>query len=952
MLPNRIHSIAYALPPPYDMLLASVSSRIAADRLITDPLRLLAWGTDASFYRLVPKLAVVVESEEEMIFLLAECARLGTPVTFRAAGTSLSGQAITDSVLLLLGDQWRRCEVGADAATITLQPGVIGAEANRRLARFGRKIGPDPASIDTAMIGGIAANNASGMCCGTAQNSYKTLAGIRVVLADGTVLDTRDPASQAAFIERRKDLVHGLAALAKAASDNVPLAARIRHKFRMKNTTGYSLNALVDFTDPLDVLAHLMIGSEGTLGFISEVTYRTVPEYANKASALILFDNLETACRAVMVLKSAPVAAVELADRAALRSVEGKAGMPEGIRALGPDGAALLVETRAADAAMLAAQIRAIEAALSGVHTFEPVRFSADPAECAQFWNVRKGMFPSVGAIRAVGTTVIIEDVAFPIERLAEATLDLQRLLAAHGYPDAIIFGHALEGNLHFVFTQDFNVPTEVERYHRFMDAMCRMVVEKYDGSLKAEHGTGRNVAPFVELEWGAEAYALMRKIKVLFDPQGLLNPGVVINDDADVHLKNLKPLPQCDPLVDKCIECGFCEPQCPSHGLTLSPRQRIVGWREIVRLGRETPDSAEIGVLRNLYDYHGIDTCAACGLCATACPVGIETGLLIKALRGQRQGPIARRVATALADHYGPVTAIMRAGLAMADLLHRVVGTRVMQGALTDARRLSGGRLPKWSPAFPHAIHFKPPEPRKMAGAERVVYFPSCATRNMGAQRGDNAEALPVVAERLFRKAGFDVVYPPHLAALCCGQAFESNGLMEAADRKSAELESALSNASENGHWPIVFDTSPCTHRMRQFCGARLPVHDSIEFIHDAVLPRLALAPVSGPVAIHPVCSVRKMGTVDKLTAIASRCSAEVITVQDVLCCGFAGEKGFNRPELNEHALRHLKEALPTGCAHGYSSSRTCEIGLSEQAGFPYRSIIHLVEACAIARR
>jgi D-lactate dehydrogenase len=934
------------------MLLASVSSRIAADRVITDPLRLLTWGTDASFYRLVPKLVVVVESEEEMIFLLAECGRLGTPVTFRAAGTSLSGQAITDSVLLLLGDRWRRCEVGPDAATITLQPGVIGAEANRRLARFGRKIGPDPASIDTAMIGGIAANNASGMCCGTAQNSYNTLAGIRIVLADGTVLDTRDPASRAAFIEQRKDLVLGLAALAKAVSDNVPLAARIRHKFRMKNTTGYSLNALVDFTDPLDILAHLIIGSEGTLGFISEVTYRTVPEYANKASALILFDNLETACRAVPALKTAPVAAVELADRAALRSVESKAGMPDGIRALGPDGAALLVETRAADAATLAAQIRTIEAALSGTHTFEPVRFSADPAKCARFWNVRKGMFPSVGAIRAAGTTVIIEDVAFPVERLAEATLELQLLLAAHGYSDAIIFGHALEGNLHFVFTQDFNAPAEVERYRRFMDAMCRMVVEKYDGSLKAEHGTGRNVAPFVELEWGAEAYALMRKVKALFDPQGLLNPGVVINDDACVHLKNLKPLPQCDPLVDKCIECGFCEPKCPSHGLTLSPRQRIVGWREIARLGREAPDSAEIGVLRSLYDYHGIDTCAACGLCATACPVGIETGLLIKVLRGQRQGPIARRVATALADHYGPVTAIMRAGLAMADLLHRVVGTRVMQGALTDARRLSGGRLPKWSPAFPRAIHFEPPEPRAMSGAERVVYFPSCAARTMGSQRGDNAEALPVVAVRLFRKAGFDVVYPPHLAALCCGQAFESNGLMEAADRKSAELESALSKASENGRWPIVFDTSPCAHRMRQFCGARLPVHDSIEFIHDAVLPRLAIAPVREAIVIHPVCSVRKMGTVDKLTAIAGRCSAEVIAVHDVLCCGFAGEKGFNRPELNEHALRHLKAALPAGCKHGYSSSRTCEIGLSEQTGFPYHSIIHLVEACATFQR
>ncbi len=942
---------APTLPPAYATLLASVSARIPAHRLITDSLRLLTWGTDASFYRLIPKLAVVVESEDELIFLLAECARLKTPVTFRAAGTSLSGQAITDSVLILLGDHWRGCKIGPDAGTIALQPGVIGADANRRLARYSRKIGPDPASIDTAMIGGIAANNASGMCCGTAQNSYKTLAGIRVVLADGTLLDTRDAASRAAFLTLRKDLVAELAALVKATRDNAPLATRIRRKFRMKNTTGYSLNALVDFADPLDVLAHLMIGSEGTLGFISEVTYHTVPDYADKASALILFDNLETACRAVTALKTAPVAAVELADRAALRSVEDKPGLPEGIRTLGPDGAALLVETRADSAPTLTLQIGAIEAALSGLHTNGPVRFSTDPAECARFWNVRKGMFPSVGAMRAVGTTAIFEDVAFPIERLAEATLELQRLLITHGYPDAIIFGHALEGNLHFVFTQNFNAPAEVERYRRFMDDLCRMVVEKYDGSLKAEHGTGRNVAPFVELEWGGEAYALMRRIKALFDPQGLLNPGVVINADASAHLKNLKPLPQCDPIIDKCIECGFCEPKCPSHGLTLSPRQRIVGWREITRLEREAPDGAEISELRSLYDYAGIDTCAACGLCATACPVDIETGVLIKALRGRRQGPVARRVASTLADHYSAVTTVLRAGLTVSDLMNGIFGTRVMRSALDAVRQLSGGRLPKWSPTLPRAVHFKPAAPRQAWATERVVYFPSCAARTMGAQRGDDTEALPVVAERLFRKASFDVVYPHKLAALCCGQAFESKGLNEAADGKAAELEAALREASENGRWPIVFDTSPCAHRMRQFCATRLPVFDSIEFIHDVAMPRLALVPLAEPVAIHPVCSVRKMGEVDKLVAIAKRCSSEVVYVPDVLCCGFAGDKGFNRPELNEYALRHLKKAIPTGCRHGYSSSRTCEIGLSEQSGIPYHSIINLVDARASGR-
>ena len=951
ILPARYRAFERTLALPYDALYRRASAYIPEDRLITDPLRLLTWGTDASFYRLVPRIAVVVDSEDEVVRLLADCAALGTPVTFRAAGTSLSGQAIGDSVLVLLGDGWRDAEIGPAAETITLQPGVIGAAANRRLASYGRKIGPDPASIDAAMIGGIAANNASGMCCGTAQNSYHTLAGLRVVLASGTVLDTRDPASRAEFLAREAPLARELDALARSTRANEGLTARIRHKFRMKNTTGYSLNALVDFEDPIDVLAHLMIGSEGTLGFISEITYTTVADHADKASALILFGDLETSCRAVTLLRSTPVAAVELADRAALRSVEGKPGLPEGIGALGPDGAALLVETRAPDQATLATQIATIEATLAALPEAGDVRFSTDADECARLWNVRKGMFPSVGAMRRVGTTVIIEDVAFPVPRLAEATLALQRLLREHGYGDAIIFGHALEGNLHFVFTQDFNVATEVARYRGFMDALCRMVVETYDGSLKAEHGTGRNIAPFVELEWGVDAYRIMRAIKKLFDPNGLLNPGVLINDDREAHLKNLKPLPECDPLVDKCIECGFCEPKCPSHKLTLSPRQRIVGWREIRRLEHEGNAGAELETLRALYGFHGIDTCAACGLCATACPVGIETGILIKALRGRNASPLARRFADAAANHFGAVTRAVRTGLAVGDALNGALGPDLLRSAFDGIRTASGGRLPKWSPALPRPPRKSPRRGAPSGTAERIVYFPSCAARSMGAQRGDDeVDSLPAVAERLFAKAGYAALYPAGVEELCCGQPFESKGLAEVADRKSAELEAALRDASDAGHFPIVFDTSPCAYRMKRYLSGRLEVRDSIEFIHDSVLARVDLAAVDTPVAIHPVCSVRKMGLVDKLAAIAKQCSSEVVQVDAVQCCGFAGDKGFNRPELNEHALRDLRAALPPRCSQGYSTSRTCEIGLSEQSGFPYRALIRLVDRCATA--
>ena len=934
-----------------DELRREAEQFIPAERLISDPLRRLAYGTDASLYRLVPCLVVMVNTEAEVIRLLALCRRLRVPLTFRAAGTSLSGQAITDSVLVVLGDTWRDYAIAPDAGTIRLQPGIVGSSANRFLAPFGRKIGPDPASIDAAKIGGIAANNASGMCCGTRENSYHTLAGMRVVLADGAVLDTNDGGSVAQFRLSHAALLGQLAGLAQEVRGNSGLAARIRHKYRMKNTTGYGINALIDFDDPVDILIHLMIGSEGTLGFISEVTYRTVPDFADKATALMIFPTLEAACTAVIRLRRSPVAAVELMDRAALRSVEHKPGMPENIRELGAEGAALLVETRAEDALALTRQMDECLAAVEGIVMFSPPRFSTDPAECARFWAIRKGTFPSVGAVRDPGTTVLIEDVAFPVPRLAEATLELQALLHRHGYHQAIIFGHALEGNLHFVFTPDFGKPDEVERYRHFMAAVCDMVVNKYDGALKAEHGTGRNMAPFVRLEWGDEAVAVMQRIKMLFDPDGVLNPGVILSDDPEIHLKNLKPMPAADPLIDKCIECGFCEVKCPSHGLTLSPRQRIVGWREVARLEREAGSAEAAAEMRRAYRYPGLETCAACGLCTTACPVEIETGSLIKLLRGQEVGGLGRAVGNLAASQFGAATAASRTLLWMADQAHGLLGTTAMSAIGKGLRQITGDAVPLWTPAMPKATRMPVLSRSTLSSGDRIVYFPACTARTFGPARGDDgAVALPTATERLLRKAGFEPLFPDGLAQLCCGQPFESKGQADAADRKSAQLEAALYEASEGGRLPILFDTSPCSWRMKTFVGSRLNILDLVEGLHDLILPRLNLRPLPGPVALHVVCSVRKMGLEKKLEAIVRACCERVILPEDVQCCGWAGDKGWTTPELSRHALRHLGAAVAE-CESGVSTSRTCEIGLSFYGGIPYRSVVELVDACSEAR-
>jgi D-lactate dehydrogenase len=939
---------------PHQALTASLAQVLPADRIITDPLGRLAHGTDASFYRLEPQVVAVVEDEAEMVALLRLCRRHGTPVTFRAAGTSLSGQAVTDSVLAVLGDGWNRVAIAPDALTIRLGPGVLGGEANRRLAPFGRKIGPDPASISACKVGGIAANNASGMCCGTAQNSYRTLQSMRVMLADGTLVDTGDAASRAALRASHPELLDGLARLRAEVLADEALAARIRRKFAIKNTTGYSLNALVDFTDPVDILAHLMIGSEGTLGFIAEITYRTVPEHADKATGLLVFEDLVAACEAVIRLKPTPVAAVELIDRAGLRSVEGQPGMPPFIRTL-PEGAtALLVETRAADAEALARGIDTVTAALAGARTLLPVCFSTDPGECERLWTIRKGLFPSVAAMREIGTPVIIEDIAVPIDRLADATRDLQRLFRAHGFDDTFIFGHALEGNLHFVITPDLSRPAEIERYRRFMDAVARLVVDDYDGSLKAEHGTGRNMAPFVELEWGADAYRLMRRIKDLFDPEGLLNPGVILNDDKEIHLKNIKPMPAADRLVDACMECGFCERTCPSAGLTLTPRQRIAGWREISRLAATGEDARRAELIQR-YAYQGLDTCAACGLCASACPIGIETGLLTKKLRGEGQGPVARRLGELVAGRYGTAMGIVRQGFRLADLAASAIGPGNLERATETLRRLSGDVLPAWSRTLPAGRGFGAGMAAEAADAgdaddrPAVVYLPSCAARAMGPAAGDpDPTPLPAKTLHLLAKAGYRVVLPDGLDGLCCGQPFESKGLVTAAARQARAVEDALARASDGGRLPIVSDTSPCSFRLKQVLPAALRPLDIVEFIHDRLMDRLAFTRQPGAVALHVTCSGRRMGLEGKLAAIGRACAESAVIPASVGCCGFAGDKGFHTPELNAHALRSLADDLPDGCTGGYSHSRTCEIGLSQHAGVPYRSIVYLVDACS----
>ncbi|WP_282013740.1 FAD-binding and (Fe-S)-binding domain-containing protein [Marinifilum flexuosum] len=931
----------------YKKFYEEIQSDIEKSRLYTDEIRNLAYGTDAGFYRLTPKIIVRAQNEKEVTKALTLANKYSLPVTFRAAGTSLAGQAITDSILIIAGKHWEGYEILKGGEEIRMQPGLVGARINQVLAPYGKKLGPDPASINSAMIGGIVMNNASGMNCGTHENAYKTIRSARLVFADGTVLDTGDETSRKEFMNSHGDFIRKIEEIRDRVRANKTLADRIRHKYSIKNTTGLSINPFIDYDDPFQIIVNLMVGSEGTLAFMSELTMKTVTNHKHKASAMIYFPDIVTACQSVVTMKPGPVHGAEMLDRVALRAVEDSDGIPAFIKDF-PDGVtAILVETLANSQEELDNNIKEIKNLLSAYETVKPIEFTDKPEEYSKYWNIRKGVFPAVGGLRETGTTCIIEDVAFHIEDLPKATAELQELIAKYGYKDGVIYGHALEGNFHFIFNQNFDKPEELEQYVSFMKEVDYLVVDKYDGSLKAEHGTGRNMAPFVKHEWGEEAYELMKEVKQLFDPKSLLNPGVIINEDPDCYIKDFKTLKPVHDIVDKCIECGFCEVNCLTAGFSLSARQRTVVQREIKRLENTGENPDMLKKLKKGFAYLGEQTCAGDGLCATSCPVGIDTGKYIKYLRSLNVDTArAQKISGMVANNFSTVGSTIRTGLKFVNGVHTVMGSTLLGGIAGGFRKLSGNSIPGWTPAMPKGVSGPKPKEINQENPLKVVYFPSCIAQTMGPAKGDPyKESLHKVTQKLLEKAGYEVIFPDKMSSLCCGTPWESKGLIEHADQKSSELEAALLKASENGKYPVLCDTSPCLYRMRNVMDKSLKLYEPVEFIHEFMMDKLKFNKVDEVVAVHPTCTTTKMGLTAKLKAVAEACAFHVVLPEEVGCCGFAGDRGFNYPEVNKYALRKLHPVIEKEkVVAGYSNSRTCEIGLTTNAGVPYMSIIYLV--------
>lgn len=903
----------------------------------------LAMAHDASHYLLTPRAVIAPTSADEVAtaMRLAQAHDIG--ITFRSGGTSLSGQGVTDGLMIDTRRHFRQVEVLDSGARVRVQPGVTVRQLNARLAPYGRKFGPDPASESACTIGGVVANNSSGMLCGTWANSYRTLESAVLVLASGTAIDTGAADADDRLRHLEPDLWQGVSRLRDEVRSRPDWVERITGQFAIKNTMGYGINSFLDHDRVSDILAHLVVGSEGTLAWVAEAVFATIPLHTEVATGMLVFDNLHAATDALPDLVGSGLAAIELLDAASLRVASADPQAPGIITDLDvADHAALLVEHQRSDAAELAEAVATTDRVVAGLSLAEAGAMTSDANSRKGFWHVRKGLYAAVAGARPSGTTALLEDIAVPVETLADTCNELERLFERYEYDGSVIFGHARDGNVHFLINERFDEPGNLQRYDAFTEDMVEVVLSR-NGTLKAEHGTGRIMAPFVERQYGSELYQVMRQVKHLCDPAGALNPGVLISDDAEIHVKHLKSTPTVEEEVDRCVECGYCEPVCPSRDLTLTPRQRIVLRREQAR----AEAAGEVDLARQIardYSYDGVQTCAVDGMCATACPVFINTGDLVRRLRAEGATTVEQAGWRTAAKHWDGFTQIAARGLSVADAM-----PAVLPKAATGLARAVAGRdtVPAWSDDLPGGGQRRRP---RRAEHPVAVFFPSCTSTMFGSGEQDgpgSTQAFLALCER----AGVKVRVPERIGGMCCGTPWKSKGMTSGLSEMADRVAGALWEATEQGRLPVVVDAASCTEGLREVqghheVGTGLRFVDAVSFVRETVAPELTVRTQLDSITLHPTCATTRMGIDADLVALAELV-AETVTVPKAWgCCAFAGDRGMLHPELTASATAEeaAEVAALQSAAHA-SANRTCEIGMSRATGKDYVHVLELVE-------
>ena len=920
-------------------------SFLAKEQILSSEIDCSKYSTDASLYDIKPELIVLPSSAMDIKLLFEFCRRENKYLTFRAAGTSLSGQALTDGILCDISQKFRNLIITHEGRKVTVEPGVRGGYINKLLAKYGRILGPDPASIENCMVGGMVANNSSGMSSGIHSNPFQTVESLKLVFPSGLMLDTASEQSREKFRKDAAEIIEEIIKLKDEVRANETAKQKILRKYEIKNTIGYAMNAFLEVDDPIDIIQKLIIGSEGTIAFVEEATFRTIRSYSHKHTGFLCFESPKEACKAIAPFKSSGAKVIEIIDYNCLKSVSHNDFLKNIFAELPPNAASILFEYQEDNENELRKKIEISNKTIKDLNLIAKPLIAENDSVRNQIWDIRKGLLASIGGSLDPGETVVIEDVAFRLEDLPKAINDLNELFRKFEYSKSGVYGHGIDGNLHFLISQNFSSGVERRRFAQFLEELYELVVIKYDGSLKAEHGTGRNMAPYVEKEWGSEIYEMMKRIKKIFDPHNILNPGVLINEDTSIHIKNLKETPSLSSEFDSCIECGFCERVCPSRDLSFTPRQRI----KMLRALENKVDKKNHELI-----YKMLDTCAVDGLCEMACPISINTGEIVKSLRNQTNRRSNKEMADMIAGNFEITQNAAKASLTLGHAVEALSWTNASKQLSRGIELLFKTTLPKFNPHLPGvstytSINHKYPD---------FLYFPCCVSRIMGKPKRQDKNLIDTIIS-LSDKAGYKVNVPQEANDLCCGNAFLSKGYFDAYSKSLKKYIDTMYHLSNEGEIPIFLDTSSCTHSLQhaeEYLDSesrakydKMIFMDIVDFLHDKVLSNLRIKKSKSKIALHPNCSVRKMGSDRKLIALAESVADTVIVPDNLDCCGFAGDRGLLFPELTIHATRNeAKEIKEIEADEHYSSNIPCEVAMSDSVKSDYVSIAYLLDQCS----
>ncbi len=912
-------------------LAAAVDGEVRFDRVSR-----ALYSTDASVYQIEPLGVVVPRSAEGVIQSVNIAARHEVPITPRGGGTSQAGQAIGAGLVLDTSKHLNRIlEINADERWARVQPGVVLDDLNAALRPFNLRFAPDVSSASRATVGGMMANNSSGA---RSVLYGKTLDHVReqhVVLSDGRLAHLR-PLTGAPLAEARQGDSIEARAYRRVPELGRRHAAEIDRRFPkvLRRVGGYNLDEFVDPARAVD-LTRILVGSEGTLGFIVEARVGLVPLPASKAVLTVEFDELLDALGATpLILKHGP-SAVEVMDDFILRHAQGHAVLDAQRRSMiDRDGSALLcVEFYGDHPDDLLARMTAVERDLKGVGIGCRCRQIVDPAAQQRIWSFREAALGLSTAMKSDGKAIsFVEDTAVAPERLRDYIDRFVRIVERHDTV-AGVYAHASVGCLHVRPVVNLKTAHGVATFEAIAHEVADLVLE-FGGALSGEHGDGLVRGAFNERMFGSELYQAFREVKRTFDPDGRFNPGRIVDTPAITsHLRFGAGYETPEPAtvfdfsahggygraVEMCSGVGLCRKtregtMCPSYMVTKDEAHSTRGRANVLRLAMAgrlgEAGLADEGV------HEVLDLCLECRACKSECPVGVDVAKFkSEFLSGywDRHGLSAQaqvfgnaRSAAEWGSRFAPLSNAVAASAPAKWLAETVIGI--------DRRR----QLPRFTR---HTLRKRLAGRRPPSATPGAVLFVDTFTEFEDPEIG-------IAALDVLDAAGIGGTLAPNV---CCGRPLISQGRLREARKLAAANVHALYELAERGT-ALVFVEPSCLsavredapgllrgelqRRARVVAGASVLFEEYLERELSAERANLDLK--SGPtnVQLHPHCHQRSMGLAAPAKALLSRIPGAQVTDLEAGCCGMAGSFGYGQDHYEVSRAIGERKLLPAARA------------------------------------